>query len=654
MSGTGAPPGRAELRRDRSRRAARTPDGPGPVEPAGADVVTVPLTSGPAGTVLRLRVVPTAWLLIVVHLVLTATRLARGWWWQDDLNLLALARRPFGTDLLFADYNGHLVPGTFAIAWLVDRIGPLTWWPAATAIWLLTAATDLALLALLRRMFGNRPGILVPLGMFCATAVTLTSTLWWAAAMQWLPVTFALVASLYGHIGYWATGRLRDLAVAVGAILFGLLFFEKALTVLVVLGLYAVAYQVSGTWLTRPFRALWAHPFYWLLQLGLAVGFLVAYLGRVQIDTGGPQKSGLGDYLTLVRYMVLESFLPSLVGGPLRWLAPNDTATAWPGPVWPLTVLALLVCLATVVLTARLHPGAWRGWALLGVFVTVSVVLVARTRLGFVGPLIGRDTRYITDTAAMAAVALGLAIMPLRPGLDAGLARPNGRPGPSWVFGTGGRVAVGGLVTVLVMSLGGLVSGETYMGHWTKNPTRTYFDNLRSSLDSQSDGGTRPVRMFPDETLPESVMTATFEDSRKLTYISRMLDQQPTFVGSAAELYTVTEDGRVVRAAVDSSPVSLPTTCSTDGRLVVRLSSRVIEWRWKLQLSYLTNRAGSATVQLGTTGSPVRFDLAKGLGSVFVDVPGGPANTLVIDDLGSTTLCLGAYALGNKLKPAPT
>ena len=63
----------------------------------------------------------------------------------DALNLLARAsRQGLDPDLLFSDYNGHLQPGTWVLAWLFDAIAPLQWWPAALLTIAMVTAIGLA------------------------------------------------------------------------------------------------------------------------------------------------------------------------------------------------------------------------------------------------------------------------------------------------------------------------------------------------------------------------------------------------------------------------------------------------------------------------------------------------------------------------------
>src|SRR4051794_11497516 len=135
-----------------------------------------------------------ALLLVAVHGVVTAILVNSSWWWQDDLNLMSIvAGRPLSARLLLQDYNGHLQPASWLMAWLTTHVAPYAWWPVVVVQTSVVVATDVALFLLLRRLFGLRPAILVPLAAFCASVVPLTATVWWAAGMQWLPVTLSLV-----------------------------------------------------------------------------------------------------------------------------------------------------------------------------------------------------------------------------------------------------------------------------------------------------------------------------------------------------------------------------------------------------------------------------------------------------------------------------
>src|SRR3954447_12169145 len=66
-----------------------------------------------------------AFLLIAVHTVATVLRLRGAWWWQDDFNMLDLtADQPLTPGLLLRDYNGHLQPASWLMAWTVTHLSP--------------------------------------------------------------------------------------------------------------------------------------------------------------------------------------------------------------------------------------------------------------------------------------------------------------------------------------------------------------------------------------------------------------------------------------------------------------------------------------------------------------------------------------------------
>jgi hypothetical protein len=611
---------------------------------------------GHGGLVLTVRVLPTALLLSAVHLLLTGSRLSRSWWYQDDLNLLASAAdRALTPDLLFSNYNGHLVPGSWLIAWVLDRVAPLQWWPAALLTLLIVAATDLMMLALLRRLFGSRPAILVPFAMYCATSLVLTSTLWWAASQQWLPVSLSLVTALWFHVGYLRTRRRRDAIGALLAVLFGLAFFEKAVTTPVLLALFTVAYAVPGALWRRPWRAFRQYWAYWLAHAALAGGYTWLYLARVTIDAGPGSKAA--DVLEVTRLMILETLLPSLIGGPLNWYStPESTIISWPHPS-PVLVVTAAVLTAVAVLGSLLFVrGAWRAWLLLAVYLGISVLLVARVRLGFIGPFIGRDHRYLTDLAVVAPLALALAWLPLRGGLDAVLAQPartsrraERRRERSERFQARlarrrGAVAATAAIAVVVITAGGVISGERFMTVWSKNPAEAYFGNLSADLRAHSG----PVYLFGDEVVPDLIMTPTFLENRQIGRVTRALEVRPIVREAVPHFSVVDPSGHVHDGAIRGTDVPIPraicATATAPG--VVQLPSAPGAGRWKLRLGYYTNRQTSARVAIGSN-PPVEMRLERGLHEVYVSLLAGRSTQLRMDGVDAgASVCIGAVTVG--------
>src|SRR5882724_8217230 len=105
--------------------------------------------------------------LIGVQLLLKGTLLAGGYFRQDDYHYLdRAAASGFGWSYLMLVDSGHLLPLGQLIAWLQARLALYDWPVTAGVILLLLAAASFAMLRMLLTIFGKRPGILIPLGIF--------------------------------------------------------------------------------------------------------------------------------------------------------------------------------------------------------------------------------------------------------------------------------------------------------------------------------------------------------------------------------------------------------------------------------------------------------------------------------------------------------
>ena len=649
----------------------------------------------------NLRAVPIGVAIVAVHGLLTWWRLSRSWFWQDDVNLLATAAdQPLGP-LLVSNYNGHLVPASWVVAWLSDRVAAMSWAPVGALLLLLVVATDLVLLAALVRLFGRRPAILVPFTMFCSTTLTLTATVWWAAAMQWLPTTLALALAIYFFAGYAERPNARDLAGSLGAVALGLFAFEKALVIPVVLALTAVLYFAPGPLWLRPWRAFRRYLVFWAAHLVLSGSYLWLYLAEARIDTGEPSPAS--DYVELADNMILRTYLPSLVGGPLEWFAaPQSSLGSWPSaPAW-LEWTSWLLTIAVVAGSCVLVRGAWRAWVLLAAFLAISVGLVARARLGFVGPFIGRDHRYLTDAALFGAVCLALALIPLRDGLDSAMrhvreaeadegaegaeadeaegheAWPEPDPDDDvprrqrslvgqwltylrlravygvrvWSAGHRGWVLASGATVMALVTVGGLVSSEQFMKTWETNPAPRYFANVEAGL---SDGSRpKPVFMF-DQPLPQLIMQATFGPARMLSNVLTVYGDDAPVFGEWSPRFLVADDqGRLHPGKVDGPAATPPggLVCSRpadpSGGVALVMPSAPPEWSWKIEITYSASRDTPARVAYGE-GPTVPVQLRKGLNVVVVAASGAGPEVSVTELEGGAVVCIGKVIVGNPI-----
>jgi hypothetical protein len=554
----------------------------------------------------------------------------------------------------------------------------------------------------------------VPFAMFCMTSLTLTATVWWAAAMQWLPTTLGLALALYFFTGYAERPNARDLWGSLAAVALGLFFFEKALTIPAALALLAVLYFAPGPLWKRPWRAFRRYVVFWAAHLALAGGYLWLYLARVDVEASSSRPTPAGDYVELVRIMIFDTYLPSLLGGPLDWFStPETSLVSWADPPAWLAWLTAVLTLALVLATSLLIRGAWRAWALLAVFLAVSVTLVARVRLGLVGPFIGRDHRYLTDAALLGSVCLALATIPLRDGLDRAMRHvrdpdrpvveswpepdpdedgtgpeyvvededePDDRPadtveapraGMRWFFTQWRRVLIwrwrtwsaahrswllgGGALLVALVTVGGLLSSEQYLKTWEENPAPEYFANLETGLRDPS--RPKPVFMF-DQQVPPLIMAPEFGSGRMFSHVLKVYGSDAPVFGWWSPRFLVADaEGKLHPGAVAGSTAVPPRSlvCSQEAQpaagVSVTMPSPPPQWDWKVEITYSADQDTPARVAYGQ-GRPVPVQLRKGLNVVVVAASGaGPAVSLT--DLGAgAVVCVGKVTVGNPV-PAP-
>jgi hypothetical protein len=578
---------------------------------------------------------------IAVHAVATVVRLRGAWWWQDDFNILGVAAdQPLGIDLLLRDYNGHLQPATWLMAWLVSHFSPYAWWTAAVTQTIFVIATDIAFFALLRRLFGVRPAILVPLAAFCASAITLTATMWWAAALQWLPVSLSLALALLFHVKYLDGGRRRDGIAAVAAVASGLFCFEKALTVLPVLAFFSLFYLSHGPWWKRPFVELRRVPRYWAAHAVLAVGWLVLYQARTT-GTASP-AADFRDTVELGRQLVLYNVIPGILGGPIDWFGDRTSIVSWPAPPPAVRYVSWGIAGALLLGSLMLRRGAWRGWLILALYMGVTIALVAHARGAIYGPSIGRDLRYSTDLALLAPLCAALAWLPLKLRATARPDAPKPPQDDDVVRGWTGRrplVLIIGSLAIVLVTVGGLISGAHFTAMWSRNPAKAYVDHLRDDLAR----GT-PVLLF-DQPVPPQIMIPEFGAAAQLSRLTRPLDPRPRFVTWAPQAHLVDDAGRIRPAKVEGVGSYLFRPVCGSGKVTVPLTGSLLAWTWKVQISYTSTIPTAATVAVG--GKPAQAALLPGKHDLFVAVTGSGPLVTITGLNPSARVCVSSAVLGN-------
>ncbi|PZF93948.1 hypothetical protein C1I99_19940, partial [Micromonospora deserti] len=361
--------------------------------------------------------------MLVVSVVWRAQLASRGHLAVDDWVLIARAAESDLTpDYLLGLYNNHFMPAALLITWLVTRGAGLAYWPYVLLLATAQAVLAVAFFRLIRTLV--RPGwaLLVPLAVFLFSPLTLEATTWWAVGVNMLPMQLAMVLAVGAQVRLVRTGRRRHLVTLALAVLFGLLFFEKALLVVPLVFLLTACLFVGGP----PVRAVldtirryWPS---WAVLTAISLAFLGLYLSRAESSLRRPDS--LAEVFSFLWQLLGSTVVPGLLGGPWRWLPAGDGAPVTAPPElarW----LAWAVFLTLVVATVRLRRPAGRAWVLLGAYLALVTALLAATRLGSIySDVAGAVPRYVSDVVVVAALCMGVALLglatpaPTTPGTD--------------------------------------------------------------------------------------------------------------------------------------------------------------------------------------------------------------------------------------------
>lgn len=363
---------------------------------------------------LRVRYDEGGLVLKVALVMLTIQTLWRGvitvdsYFWQDDFTYLADARaRGLTAEFLLQDYNGHVMPGQFLLAWLVSRL-EFSFLPPAVMLVLLQLLASVLLLWVLRLLWRDRPEILVGYAVYLFSPLGLVAGTWWAAGLQALPLQCAMLLAVAACIKDHRRPGLRWKATTVAALVVGLVFWEKALLLVPLLVLVQLLLLEDARWADRR-RLVRRHRGEWAAWLAIGLLYTVAYVVIVgRDDHGAGARPSYEDFLVNA---VVKMLLPGILGGP--WTDREGENTVYPPP----ETVAVAVATTVLVLLAgwawsRQPRATLRAGALLGAYLAMDLGLVLLARSDF-ALLLARDPRYVTDALPVAAIAIVAAMVPV-------------------------------------------------------------------------------------------------------------------------------------------------------------------------------------------------------------------------------------------------
>lgn len=536
------------------------------------------------------------------------------WFQLDDLAFLSrVINEPFGWDLLFAPYNSHLMPGGFLLTWINTELAPWTYWPFAAEMMALQLVADIGAVVFLVSAFGRRPGILPPLAIFLFTIFTLPADLWWAVGVNQLASLIAIFWGGWTHLRYLRTRRLRWAVATALITVAALAFQERAILVYLVYAFIALGYFAKGDLVERVREIFQRYRSGVLLHAVTALGYLTIYgAAAMEFDPGTSQDQPLAPLIT---EMGGRAVATGLLGGPLRWGYGSD-ALGVPSPyelsVW--VAAGLLAYLGFVLSKSRANSK--RVWWLFGAMLACQMVLVSASRSFLVGPQVGRDYRYTTEIAPVAAICLALAVMPLIGAVER--VRTERR---SAFLDQPARVA---LATLAVVGLA-TYSSVTYVRAWiAEDGSRQYFTNVRSDLTSAS----TPIPLL-DAPVPARLFPG-FQFGYPANMSSRLFgawDEHVYYPDAANDrLYIASQQGHIKpvlispvrRAAVsDNSECPYPVQ---RGRVSVPLDGPVLGIEWWVRITYASEDPVGMTITAGDRQHEI--DALAGLHSMFFTAKG--------------------------------
>ncbi|MGW4330148.1 hypothetical protein ACWEKR_30190 [Nocardia sp. NPDC004573] len=584
----------------------------------------------------RFRRIPHVRPVVVVAGCLLVLQLAIRWWvadsgyfYWDDLILVGRAAR-FGlwsTDLLLYDHDGHFMPLAFATAWAVNAVAPLVWAGPVVVLLLMQLAASVAVVRMLLLLTGPRWPLLFPLVFYLFCPLTIPAFAWWAAALNALPLQFALAWVIGDAVLLVRTGRRRYALSGIAVSAVALLFFEKSAVVpFVAFAVTALARHVDGG--AAPIRvvarrgaALWAGS-------GAVLScWSIAYL--VMVD--GPGLPDRWDELRdLLPGAASLGIVPALFGGPWvweRWLP----STPWADPPGWAVVAAWLALIAVVMATMRARQRIAAVWLTAAAYVLIAQLAVALARGGpnTAGELM-QSLRYFADTAVVLAAAGALVLR----------ARPRPSRGPALV----GRPVTAALTVVFVVS--SLWSTWTFVRSWRVGPTESYITTVKSGL-SAWDGA--PLL---EQEVPWNVLNPLAYPQNLTENVLAPVAAPGTFADSTPHLRMITDSGAIVEAAVWWNRIILPGPepgCGhrVHGSAPVRLplDGPMLENKWTAQLNYLADRDGRITVAL-EHGEAVTAPVRKGPNTVFVRLIGSGSALRIAATTPDSSLCVGVGPVG--------
>lgn len=594
------------------------------------------------------KVTVTALVMIVAQLWWKGILLGHSYFRQDDYWFLDRGVfNGLGWHYLTWIEGGHLLPVAMVLAWVLARTSLYNWPLTCTVTMIILAGASLAMWKMLRTLFGNRPLILVPLGIFLFSPLSLAGMDWWAVAIEVLPLELAMFMAVDAHVRYLRTRRVRTAVAAAVWVALAMASMDKGAVLPFLLLALTSAFLVpaaSSRWPVAVFRVLREYWKIWALYAVLLIAYLTIFLVLLYGSASKPGSVGsAGRVFDLATTMIGSTVLTGALGGPWQWWQAG-LGFAQASPPTVLAQVAWATALTLVVVSCLIRRRAWRAWVIiLGWIVVADIAPVAIGRLQqYPASLLGVQARYVTEAIGVLAVCVAIAFVPAV--AEQGAYRLRA---PSL------RRSIHGVIAVLAC---GFLAGSVWSSVSLESTFTATTGVARSYIATAGEAISEAPRhaLIINTATPESIMDpglfwADGYTSQVLGALARARGRDDlTWTTSLSGVYDrpimIFDSQGQLRPAVVAGPSSLPLPRHSSCWNVapIPLSGTLYRWPWVVRVTY----SGPATVLTVGFGTDIEsIAVSAGHHEVYLPVLGAGNAVYVLST--STNACVSKVIVGS-------
>lgn len=562
------------------------------------------------------------------------------WFYSDDL--LFLSDIGAGIDdpaWFFRSHFGHRMPISFLLTEQVANSGPYNWQAAAVQIVVLQAIAAVAVWIMLRVLFGARPLLLIPFGLYLFSSAGAAASTWWAVAINQLPHQIAFAGAVAAHVVYLRTRRRRWLVLACLFLLLGYGTYTKTVLLPFVLLFLTVTYFCTGSMGSRIRQTVRRDLLAWIVYGTISAGYVVVYILTSADD--GELALGPNTIRLVVDHLAITT-PTTLAGGPWDWrvwLETSPAVVAAP-PLW-LLVAGWLVLAGIVAASSLRRRHATVALVMPVGYLLISLIFIVQSRSIMTtidGPeIVSHQVQYLADFVLVASLALALMLMPLRQAIDPSRPRDPVLLHLPWTRAirvTTMVVILASLSAVTVVS--NVRFAESWRGDWDQ---RRFFTTAISEIETH-----RPL--LADTVVPDTAISPLFTSYTAVRTMLSPVSDQFTTADVGTNLQMLTEDGHLSQATVSAGNrmIDPPENCRTITR----------DGGW-IEITPTLDYTLWTAVDLVTT-TPTEIEFAFGPRHATATVPAGDQTLLVSTEDGyhsawirpeiGTTICVKAIRVG--------